>query len=164
MTDLHISDIGERLLISVGNILKEFDGFASPDMLARANAEIKAVYDELDAAGKMQTTFEGCRIVGGAACVVLDQMRILPITAFHPQARFLHDDRNAIALGFYREYDLYFQTQAALPPTLVARYGDQGSEYSSFNPTFTKLSDLGEESRAVFGEALRRAKALSLVR
>jgi hypothetical protein len=166
MSDVKFSDIGDRLITAVSHILREYDGIASPDMLARANLEIKAAYDELDATGKMQIAFEGCRIVGGAACVVLDQMRILPITAFHPQARFLHDDRDAIALGFYREFDLYFQTQAQgkLPPTLIARHGDEGRDYSSFNPTFTKLSDVGPESRAVFGEALRRANALALVR
>jgi hypothetical protein len=166
MSDVNFSDIGERLISTVSAVLREHNGIASPDMLARANTEIKAAYDELDAAGKMQIAFEGCRIVGGAACVVLDQMRIVPITAFHPQARFLHDDRDAIALGFYREFDLYFQTQAQgkLPPTLIARYGDEGADYSSFNPTFTKLSDVGPESRLVFGEALRRAKALALVR
>jgi hypothetical protein len=166
MSDVNFSDIGERLITTVSQILREHDGIASFDMLARANLEIKAAYDELDAAGKMQIAFEGCRIVGGAACVVLDQMRIIPVTAFHPQARFLHDDRDAIALGFHGEFDLYFQTQAQgkLPPTLIARYGDAGSDYSSFNPTFTKLSDVGPESRLVFGEALRRAKALALVR
>jgi hypothetical protein len=166
MSTPQISDIGERLLTSVSNILREHDGIASPDMLARANLEIKSAYDELDAAGKVQIAFEGCRIIGGAACVVLDQMRIMPITAFHPQARFLHDDRDAIALGFYREFDLYFQTQAdgKLPPTLIARYGDEGRDYTSFNPTFTKLHEVGIESRAVFGEALWRAKALALVR
>jgi hypothetical protein len=159
------TDIGNRLIVSVSNILREFDGVASSDMLARANLEIKAAYDELDGAGKMQIAFEGCRIVGGAACMVLDQMRIVPITAFHPQARFLHDDREAIALGFCREFDLYFQTQiGGLPPTLVARYGDEGRDYSSFNPTFTKLADIGAESREVFGEALMRARALALVR
>ena len=166
MSDVSFSNIGERLITAVSRILREHDCIASPDMLARANLEIKAAYDELDADGLMQIAFEGCRIVGGAACVVLDQMRIIPVTAFHPQARFLHDDRDAIALGFYREFDLYFQTQARgqLPPTLIARYGDEGRGYSSFNPTFTKLSDVGVESRAVFGEALRRAKALSLTR
>ncbi|MDQ7981934.1 hypothetical protein QYH69_32440 [Paraburkholderia sp. SARCC-3016] len=165
MNDVHISDIGDRLLTAVTRILREFDGVASPEMLARANLEIKATYDELDAAGRIQIAFEGCRIVGGAACVVLDQMRIVPVTAFHPQARFLHDDREAIALGFCGEFDLYFQTQGGgLPPTLVARYGDQGSDYTSLNPTFTRLSDVGHESRAIFGEALRRAKALALVR
>ena len=166
MSDVNFSDIGERLITTVGHILREHDCIASPEMLARANLEIKAAYDELDAAGRMQIAFEGCRIVGGAACVVLDQMRIIPITAFHPQARFLHDDRDAIALGFFREFDLYFQTQAQgkLPPTLIARYGDAGRDYSSFNPTFTKLSDVGPDSRLVFGEALRRAQALALVR
>ena len=161
--NVRISDIGDRLLRNIGNILREHDGIASPEMLARANLEIKAVYDELDAAGNMQIPFEGCRIIGGAACVVLDQMRIMPITAFHPQARYLHDDRDAIALGFCGAYDLYFQASNTLPPTLIARFGDQLPEYKSFNPTFTKLSALGAESRLVFGDALQRARALALV-
>jgi hypothetical protein len=162
--NVRISDIGDRVLRTVGSILREHDGIASPDMLARANTEIKAAYDEFEAAGQMQIPFEGCRIIGGAACVVLNEMRIMPITAFHPQARHLHDDRDAIALGFCGAYDLYFQASTGIPPTLIARFGDQPPEYKSFNPTFSKLATLGQESRVVFGEALRRAQAFALVR
>ncbi|MFM0405309.1 hypothetical protein [Paraburkholderia dipogonis] len=156
----------ERLHGIVGQIVDECEREGTTDLIVRVNVAVKAEYEALDAAGHVQLAFPGCRIVGGIALMPpgLQQLYLIPATAFHPQARHLHDDREALALGFFGEYDLYLQSQAGLPPTLLARYGDQPSEYSSFNPTFTKLSDIGMESRPVFHEALARARALSFMR
>jgi hypothetical protein len=156
----------DRLHGLIGQIVDECEREGATDLIARVNVAVKAEYEALDAAGHVQLAFPGCRIVGGVALIPpgLQQLFLIPATAFHPQARHLHDDRDALALGFFAEYDLYLQSQVGLPPTLLARYGDQPSEYSSFNPAFTKLSDLGAESRPVFAEALARARALSFLR
>lgn len=156
----------DRLHTIIGRIVDKCEREGATDLIARVNAAVKAEYDALEVAGQIQIAFQGCRIVGGIGLIhpELEQLRLIPATAFHPQARHLHDDRDALALGFFAEYDLYLQSQVGLPPTLLARYGDQPSEYSSFNPAFTKLSDLGAESRPVFAEALARARALSFIR
>lgn len=161
-----VASFDERLHSIVGQIVDDCEREGATDLIARVNAAVLAEYDALEADGKCHMAFPGCRIVGGVGLIPpgLQQLRLIPATAFHPQARHLHDDRDAIALGFFGEYDLYLQSQVGLPPTLLARYGDQPSEYSSFNPTFTKLSDIGVESRPVFAEALARARALAFMR
>lgn len=45
--------------------------------------------------------------------------------------RFQHDCDNCIYLGQHEEYDLYYCTQGGDWPTVIARYGDEGSEYTS---------------------------------
>jgi hypothetical protein len=156
----------ERLHGIIGRIVDECEREGAADLIARINAAVKAEYDAIEAAGQIQMAFPGCRIVGGIGLIPpgLQQLHLIPATAFHPQARHLHDDRDALALGFFAEYDLYLQSQVGLPPTFLARYGDHPHQYSSFNPTFTKLADIGAESRPVFAEALARARALSFMR
>ena len=44
--------------------------------------------------------------------------------------RFEHDCKRCAFLGQYEEYDLYFCPQNGIP-TVIARYGDEGSEYTS---------------------------------
>jgi hypothetical protein len=156
----------ERLHNIIGQIVDDCEREGATDLIARVNAAVKAEYDALEVASQIQIAFQGCRIVGGFGLIPpgLQQLHLIPATAFHPQARHLHDDREALALGFFAEYDLYLQSQVGLPPTLLARYGDQPSEYRSFNPAFTKLPDIGAEWRPVFAEALARARALSFMR
>lgn len=156
----------DRLHAIICQIVADCAKEGTTDLLARVNTAVKAEYDTLEADGKCQLAFPGCRIVGGVGLIQpgLQQLRLIPATAFHPQARHLHDDRDALALGFFAEYDLYLQSQVGLPPTLVARYGDHPHQCSSFNPTFSKLSDIGAESRPVFAEAIARARALAFMR
>jgi len=42
--------------------------------------------------------------------------------------RYVHDCSNCIPLGQYEEFDLYF---CGGQPTVVARWGDKGSQYQS---------------------------------
>lgn len=42
--------------------------------------------------------------------------------------------QSAMPLGFFGNYDLYIGFQEPLPPTLVARYGNGGGDYMTFNP------------------------------
>jgi hypothetical protein len=44
--------------------------------------------------------------------------------------RFTHDCDNCEFLGQFNEYDLYY-CEDAFEPTVVARYGDDGPEYTS---------------------------------
>lgn len=156
----------ERLHNIIGRIVDECEREGAMDLMPRVNAAVLAEYAALEADGKVQIAFPGCRIVGGISLVhpELQQLRLIPATAFHPQARYLHDDREALALGFFNEFDLYLQSHAGLPPTVLARYGDHPHQCSSFNPTFTKLLDIGAEWRPVFAEAIARARALSFMR
>lgn len=45
--------------------------------------------------------------------------------------RYVHDCEQCKFLGLYEEYDLYFCDQNKFGPTVVARYGDEGDEYTS---------------------------------
>jgi hypothetical protein len=156
----------DRLHGIIGQIVEACEREGATDLIARVNTAVRDEYAALEADGKCQLAFHGCRIVGGIGMVhpELQQLRLIPATAFHPQARHLHDDRDALALGFFNEFDLYLQSQAGLPPTLLARFGDHPPQYSAFNPAFMKLQDIGSESRPVFAEALARARALSFMR
>lgn len=48
---------------------------------------------------------------------------------------YTHDCESCIFLGDYEfdgtKYDLYFCSQMQFVPTVIARYGDEGSEYMS---------------------------------
>jgi hypothetical protein len=52
-------------------------------------------------------------------------------------------------LGTHRQYDLWLCEQDGLPPTLVARYGNEPSEYTSYNPAIMigakRLSEMRED-------------------
>ena len=156
----------DRLQNIIGQVVADCEKEVATDLIARVNAAVHAEYEALEADGKCHMAFPGCRIVGGVGLIPpgLSQLHLIPATAFYPQARYLHDDRDALALGFFGEYDLYLQSQVGLPPTLLARHGDQPGEYSSFNPAFTKLSDIDAGSRPVFTAALSRARALAFMR
>jgi hypothetical protein len=46
-------------------------------------------------------------------------------------ARFCHDCTQCQPLGRFQEYDLYFCNQGGFGPTVIARWGDAGHEYTS---------------------------------
>lgn len=46
------------------------------------------------------------------------------------ERRYKHDCETCKFLGHYNEYDLYYCSQTGLP-TVIARYGDDGPEYTS---------------------------------
>ena len=63
--------------------------------------------------------------------------------------RYQHDCDNCRYLGEYNEYDLYYCPQGGYP-TVLARYGNQGEEYTSgFNSTHPALI----EARARYQDA-----------
>lgn len=46
------------------------------------------------------------------------------------ERRYKHDCETCAFLGHYNEYDLYYCSQGGTP-TVIARYGDEGPEYTS---------------------------------
>lgn len=78
----------------------------------------------------------------------------------YPAPRYTHDCDACKYLGVYLDYDLYY---CGGDPTVVARYGDEGSEYTS-----SMISLLTEPHRAflrrnpgyVPGQALLHALTL----
>lgn len=75
---------------------------------------------------------------------------------FTPFRRYQGQEGEVIPLGYYQEFDLYIGKQDGLPPTLIARYGNSGTMYSTMNPHLSKLDVLLAE-HAPFIEAYRRA-------
>jgi hypothetical protein len=63
-------------------------------------------------------------------------------------------------LGFFEEYDLYVGLQSPLPPTLIARHGFGGENYTTLNPMFN-TDELGALP-PYFAEAFERAKLLGI--
>lgn len=45
--------------------------------------------------------------------------------------KFKHDCQQCVSLGRYENHDLYFCRKSAGLPTVIARYGNEGSEYTS---------------------------------
>lgn len=70
------------------------------------------------------------------------------------RAPFIHDCTACTPLGQYGEFDLYYCQQGIGWPTVIARYGHEGSEYRSG----LGFSDRCDE----LAEAKRRAEALGL--
>jgi hypothetical protein len=62
----------------------------------------------------------------------------------------------AVPLGRIEGYDLYVGLQPPLPPTLIARYGDEPDEYETFNPWLLGAENVSSHGPH-FVEALRRA-------
>lgn len=69
-------------------------------------------------------------------------------------ARYTHDCENCIDLGEFEEYDLYFCLQGVSSPTVVARFGNSGSDY---------LSGIYRNSLHCLEEAKRRAVERGLI-
>lgn len=69
--------------------------------------------------------------------------------------QFAKPDGNTLFLGRFKEYDLYIGFQKLLPKTLIAKYGSEAWQYTTFNPTLCGLT--GPSFDAVFQEAYRRA-------
>jgi hypothetical protein len=68
-----------------------------------------------------------------------------------PKPRYTHDCPRCAFLGCWAEYDLYFCSGAGMP-TVIARYGNNGSDYSSgIGFTMTQL---------VIAEGLARRRGL----
>jgi hypothetical protein len=63
--------------------------------------------------------------------------------------RYEHDCNACTFLGQYEDYDLYFCLRGGNRPTVIYRYGDEGSQYSSG----LELADLSPQ----LGEARKRA-------
>lgn len=69
---------------------------------------------------------------------------------------------SAMPLGFFENYDLYIGFQEPLPPTLVARYGNGGGDYLTFNPYLQRgmwLAGLPGPEGDALREALLRAQS-----
>ena len=45
--------------------------------------------------------------------------------------RYIHDCDECIPIGQYGDSDLYFCTEGGAGKTVIARYGDEGPEYTS---------------------------------
>jgi hypothetical protein len=63
-----------------------------------------------------------------------------------------------VRLGVHGAYDLYVGLQAPLPPTLIARYGNDPGDYETWNPRICGRATVGLYGEH-FVEALRRADA-----
>jgi hypothetical protein len=90
------------------------------------------------------------------------------VTTSEEKPEYEHDCENCVFLGHIVEkgpsgrraqsYDLYYCTQAPLIPTVIARYGDEGAEYSSGLEIAKALAEEEEDDPLVFAmeEAQRR--------
>jgi hypothetical protein len=68
-----------------------------------------------------------------------------------------------VYLGFYEESDLYLcQQLAGLPPTIVARYGNDANAYSTFNPAVQGLAAM-HVAPPCFTHAYARIMELKLI-
>jgi alpha-D-ribose 1-methylphosphonate 5-triphosphate synthase subunit PhnG len=69
--------------------------------------------------------------------------------------RYKHDCSACLFVGEHGEYDVYVCPQNGLP-TIVARYGDEGSEYVSGDAGVTQLPVLVWGNREALKMLLRR--------
>lgn len=69
--------------------------------------------------------------------------------------KFQHDCVNCISLGEFNDHDLYFCLQSGDRATVIARYGDDGPDYTSG----LGLAHLDTE----LGEAKKRAEEKGLI-
>jgi hypothetical protein len=61
--------------------------------------------------------------------------------------RYEHDCDHCKALGEFQEADLYFCEQGGVEPTVIARYSDDGPDYSSGMVFASVHPALGEAKR-----------------
>lgn len=81
---------------------------------------------------------------------------------FYPRARWACPEGEYIPLGFHEEFDLYVGiNEGGLPPTLIARYGDEPGDYATFNPTLAGEGAVSSYG-AAFIQAMMRAQLLNV--
>lgn len=76
--------------------------------------------------------------------------------------RWIRQPGDAMPLGFFGNYDLYIGFQEPLPPTLIARYGNGGGDYLTFNPYLQRamwLANMPGPEGDALSEALLRARS-----
>jgi hypothetical protein len=89
---------------------------------------------------------DGMQIIDARAIRVYNTICLQWFTDFYPNPRYIRH-HNTRPLGFFKEFDLYLGFQKGLSPTLIARFGNNGDEYDTFNPSL-----LGIENIAHYGE------------
>jgi len=75
--------------------------------------------------------------------------------------RFEHDCKRCAPLGEYEEYDLYVCARDRLIDTIIARYGNDPSEYTSGLPFAIKFKE-GQFQSSARCKALAQAMDLAL--
>ncbi len=68
--------------------------------------------------------------------------------------RYLHDCTRCVFLGQWQEYDLYYADHGGLPDTVIARYGDDGPEYTSGLSLVPLVPALAEAKRRAMEKGL----------
>lgn len=153
-------DTTETFLERIRVLLKEFLGRPITRVTQNdIDSTIAMKFMESEAAGDLLMPFDGMRLMGGRLDfekVHNNRVDVRWSTTFFPCARFLGSYGQCIALGFFGEYDLYIGLQAPLPPTLIARYGNDPSDYLTYNPALLGVDNVQAHGE-FFAEALRRA-------
>ena len=72
--------------------------------------------------------------------------------------RYVHDCERCLPLGQYGEYDLYFCPHVV--PTVIARYGNNGWDYTSGLWLTRLLPELAEAKRRAIAQGLFREEGL----
>lgn len=132
----------------------------TPITLSQIDAVIASGFAESECCGEILMPFDGMQMIGARAYFGENSVNIRWKSKFFPAPRFAGQSGGCQPLGFFGEFDLYIGTQYPLPPTLIARYGNQPSDYLIYNPSWQGLGsifDAGEH----FVEALHRAQFIN---
>lgn len=68
--------------------------------------------------------------------------------------RYTHDCEHCVSLGEFGEFDLYFCDHGGFRPTVISRWGNDGSEYSSGLEIAHLDNPLGEAKRRAINNGL----------
>lgn len=146
--DEFVEDLKPRLAPFIG--LSQSD-----DIRSQLHATIEAEFATANAAGELFEVADGMRVVGGAVRFNLSQGTMVWRTAFTRSARWRGQGGDVQPLGYFEGYDLYIGFQGSFPPTLIARHGHKGYEYSTANPSVMGRAYVGYTP--YFAAALARA-------
>lgn len=124
------------------------------------NALISLMLDQHKQRDELIVPFDSIYLTGGEVIINGSDVAVRWSTAFYPYPRYKQSTASVIPLGWYNEYDLYIGLQEGLPPTLMARHGDNGEDYHSFNPTLNSGVVIDECIGHHFVEAYKRARLI----
>jgi hypothetical protein len=127
-----------------------------PAGLGAMQTSVDHAFSRAKSRGDFLVPFDGMVVVSARIWLHEERMKdgrveLEWVPQFYPGPRYRGQHGKVVPLGFYGTYDLYIGEQGPLPSTLIARYGDDPSEYLTHNPSFSKPTE------EPFVEALERA-------
>ncbi|MDR2893721.1 MAG: hypothetical protein LBV80_11710 [Deltaproteobacteria bacterium] len=161
--------LGEILPAIAGQVAAKHNYEVTPAVLEAINAALSQAWDEFtDSGERVYIIADACRVIGVTFGVHQDSGYFQFQTVFSPSLRYDHESSpensqknyTDIALGFFKNYDLYYARRGEADQKLLARHGDEPGEFITHD--LLAHGAPADEAHEALREAFDRAQRANL--